>query len=196
MQQIFYSLKNNFTNWDDDRYVENNTQIHTLSSDSLKSMFSTSFEGNYHPITMISYAIEYKAYGTTSKGYIRDNLILNSIISCLAGWLLYMLFGNFLLAFFCALLFGVHTLHTESVVWVSERKDLLYSLFFLASLVSYLYYLKSNRKTSLILLTYLFFLLSLFSKGQAVTLSVVLLVFYWLYNKKIDNYCKNCSGQS
>ncbi len=77
------------------------------------------------------------------------------------------------------LLFGIHPLHVESVAWVSERKDVLYALFFLLSILSYLKYASSNlhkQKTINYSLCLLFFILSLMSKPMAVTLPVVLII--------------------
>jgi tetratricopeptide (TPR) repeat protein len=73
-----------------------------------------------------------------------------------------------------ALFFGVHPLHVESVAWVVGRKDLLYGLFFLGSLVAYCKYL-SSKAARYYVLSLAAFTLSLLSKGQAVTLPVILL---------------------
>jgi tetratricopeptide (TPR) repeat protein len=77
------------------------------------------------------------------------------------------------LAFLTALLFGIATQHVESVAWVSERKDVLYAFFFFLSLLAWLEYVKAGARRwyAFALAT---FALALLSKGQAVTLAVVL----------------------
>lgn len=180
------AMNNKLTNWDDDRYIHNNALITNSDSSSVLNQFKTFYLGNYHPLTMLSYKIEYKYFGLEARGYIRDNIILNSLLSVLVGWFLLLLFGSPIMAFVGAFLFGIHTLHVESVVWVSERKDLLYALFFVAALVSHMYYRKRNNDWKYLALTVLFFFLSLLSKGQAVTLPVVLILLDLYLKIKIN----------
>jgi hypothetical protein len=79
------------------------------------------------------------------------------------------------------LLFGLHPLHVESVAWVSERKDVLYALFYLLSICFYLRYATIEKevrgsRTGNYLLCLVMFVLSLMSKPMAVTLPAVLLL--------------------
>jgi tetratricopeptide (TPR) repeat protein len=84
-----------------------------------------------------------------------------------------------------SLLFGIHPLHVESVAWISERKDLLCTFFFLGSLIIYLAYLKTRGKRFYFLSLFLF-LLSLLSKSMAVTLPLVLFLCDTLLDRKFD----------
>jgi hypothetical protein len=80
---------------------------------------------------------------------------------------------------FVALLFALHPLHVESVVWVAERKDVLSTLFWLLTMYAYVRY---SGKPSLkrYLPVAVFFALGLMAKQMLVTLPVVLLlVDYW-----------------
>ena len=81
------------------------------------------------------------------------------------------------------LIFAVHTLHVESVTWISERKDVLYAMFYFCALWLYILYKKKDN-----LLFYIgsliVFILSALSKGQAVSLTFsVILVDYFLTDK-------------
>jgi hypothetical protein len=96
-----------------------------------------------------------------------------------------MLKGGVLTSLVVSLLFGIHPLHVESVAWISERKDLLCSFFFLGSLVVYLTYLKTRRMRAYFLSLFLF-LLSLLSKSVAVTLPLVLVLCDYLLDRKFD----------
>ena len=49
-------LRNGLLNWDDDKYIQNNLLIRSISFDEI---FSSYVQGNYHPLTMLTYAIEY-----------------------------------------------------------------------------------------------------------------------------------------
>jgi len=84
------------------------------------------------------------------------------------------------------MVFAVHPLHVESVTWISERKDVLYVLFYLAGLITYLKY---TRRPSFknYLLTLLFFILSLFSKTVAVSFPLFLVAFDWYRGRQIFN---------
>jgi tetratricopeptide (TPR) repeat protein len=81
--------------------------------------------------------------------------------------------NNLIIAFTTSLLFGIHPMHVESVAWISERKDVLYSLFFLAGLISYTRYIDKGSKKQY-WLTILWLILSLLSKPAAVIFPVVL----------------------
>src|SRR4051812_26812786 len=59
------ALKNGFVNWDDDRYIQSNPLIYTIN---LKDIFFQYAFSNYHPLTMLTYALEYKLFGISGKG--------------------------------------------------------------------------------------------------------------------------------
>lgn len=177
------STKNDFTTWDDQGYI---TQNPVLGTNSLTDYFTKDrfVMGNYHPITMISYAIEYSFVGLHPRQYHLDNFILHLLNTALVFLLIYLLAG-WQIAAFVAVLFGIHPMHVESVAWISERKDVLYSFFYLASIIFYIYYLK-NKKKLFYASTFLLFALSLLSKGQAITLPIALLLVDYFYQKKFN----------
>ena len=177
-------LKNGFVNWDDDNYIVNNTAISSVSTANLKNIFSSFFVGHYQPLTILSYALDYHFYKLNPYHYHLTNLILHLLNSLLVFYLIYLLSGNIIVSFITAILFGLHPLHVESVAWVSERKDVLYSFFFLLSCITYLYYLTKGNKHKYYILSLFLFLCSLLSKSIAVTLPlVILLLDYYLKRK-------------
>jgi predicted PurR-regulated permease PerM len=124
---IYYkSLNNQLTNLDDDFYITNNAGITTLN---IKSIFSSYVQGNYHPLTMLSYCLEYKYAQLNPKIYHTTNLVLHLLNTLLVFIFIWLLSKQQWVAFITALLFGIHPMHVESVAWVSERKDVLYSFF-------------------------------------------------------------------
>jgi tetratricopeptide (TPR) repeat protein len=180
-------LKNGFVNWDDDKYLTENIAVQNLSLPAVKNVFTSFFAGNYHPLTMMSYLIEFQAFKLEPFGYHLTGLILHLLNSLLVFWLIYMLARKIPVSVIVAVLFAVHPMHVESVAWISERKDLLYSLFFLSSVILYCYYLREGRK-KFYYLSLGVFVLSLLSKAMAITLPVVLiLVDYILYRKPDKN---------
>ena len=140
---------------------------------------------NYHPLTVLSDAIEYKFFGLNPFIYHFDNLLLHLINTFLVFVFIHKLSSRLLVAFVTSLLFGIHPLHVESVTWVSERKDVLYALFFLLALVSWLNYkMKGDRR--FYFLTMILFILSCLSKGMAVTFSIIIILVDYLITKKIN----------
>lgn len=181
------SLKNGFVNWDDDIYVTGNPLIRDSSFKGIIKIFTTLLRGIYKPIALLSFAIEYRFFKLNPAIYHTTNLILH-LINCLLVFLFIFVFdGNLRISFIVTFLFGVHPLHVESVAWITERKDMLYSLFFLSSLISYLYYLKKGKGIKYYYFSLFLFILSLLVKPMGLFLPfVVLLCDYSLgvkYNK-------------
>ncbi|OGS39426.1 MAG: hypothetical protein A2551_00675 [Elusimicrobia bacterium RIFOXYD2_FULL_34_30] len=176
------SLKNDFTNWDDNMLVKENRVIRDLSFKNIKYIFTSYNSGLYDPLVSLSFAIEYKFSKLNPRTYHTTNLILHLFNCLLVFWLFNLISKKVFVSFFVALLFGIHPMHVESVAWISERKDVLYALFFLGAMISYMYYLKNNGKKFFIL-SICIFLLSLMSKTMAVTLPLVLLLIDYIYNE-------------
>jgi len=182
---FFPCLKNDFLNWDDQQYVTENKMITELSWRSIETIFDSIYMGHYHPLTLLSYALEYRFFKLNPFAYHLTNLILHLMNGLLVFWLMMMLKGGVFTSLVVSLLFGIHPLHVESVAWISERKDLLCSFFFLGSLVVYLTYLKTRGRRFYFLSLFLF-LLSLLSKSMAVTLPLVLFLCDYLLDRKFD----------
>ncbi len=179
------SLENDFVNWDDDSYVTENPLIMELSWSSIKGIFSQYLMGHYHPLTLLSYALEFHFFKLNPFAYHLTNLILHLMNALLVFLMILMLKGGILTSLVVSLLFGIHPLHVESVVWISERKDVLYTFFFLGSLIAYLHYSKTKTARAYLLSLFLF-VLSLLSKAMAVSLPVILFLCDYFLGRKWD----------
>ena len=185
------SLNNDFVNWDDEQYVYKNTSITTLHGDSivytLQKIFTTYVVGNYHPLTMLSYCMEYNLYGLNPKAYHTTNLSIHLLNSLLVFVFIYLLNKQRFTALIVALLFAIHPMHVESVAWISERKDVLYSFFYLASLCTYVLYVQSaNRKKALYILTLALFILALLSKAMGVSIPIMFMAIDYYRGTNIN----------
>jgi protein O-mannosyl-transferase len=178
------AIHNELTNWDDNTYIVNNSRLGDFSPEATGKVFSSFFQGNYHPVTLLSLGIDYKIGRNNPVVYHSSNIFLHIVNSLLVLWFLYALTGDLRIAFVSALLFGVHTVHVESVAWVSERKDLLYTAFFLASVICYVKYVVHNRIT-LYVFSFILFCLSALSKGQAVSLPLTIIAIDALMRKNL-----------
>ena len=178
------SLFNHFTNWDDEIYILNNPLIKNFSANGIAGIFSTpEYMGNYHPLTLLSYAFDYYLAGLQPFTYHATNLLLHLGCTVLVFFLLLDLGVKQTGSFFAALLFGIHPMHVESVAWLSAHKDVLYAVFFLGSLICYVRYIqRDNNKWYLFSL--LLFMCSLLSKAVAVVLPVVLLLIDYLLDRR------------
>ena len=177
------SLSNQFIKtWDDNVYVTDNPLITHLNWQSIKGFFTEQRNGTYVPLPLLSWALEFKLFGLNPFYYHLDNLLLHLLCTSLVFYFFISMRLPLTYAAFGALLFGIHPMRVESVAWVTERKDLLFGLFYLGSLITYReFILQKKRKSVYFSLTLLLFVFSLFSKIQAVTLPFsLLLVDYWL----------------
>jgi len=189
------SLENGFV-WDSIEYVINHFfWISSLSTDNIIWMFLSLEVANWHPLTWISWALDYEIFGgLTAWGFHLSSNILHTVNSVLIFFLTLVLFGlnqpatsgfpfrsdnNALIAaFLAALLFAIHPQHVESVAWIAERKDLLFMFFLLLSTFAYVRYVTGvdRAKNRWFNTTLLLYLLALLSKPMAVTFPVVLLL--------------------
>jgi len=176
------ALFNDFATFDDDGYLFDNPFIKNFSLEGVKAIFTSFYMGNYHPLTTITYLIEFHLFGLNPMPYHFLNVFLHLINTFLVFKLIEKLSNNRLTALLVSLLFAVHPMHVESVAWISERKDVLYTLFYFSTLLVYLEYLKSN-KFIFYLIALALFVLSLLSKSAAVTLPVLLIAIE-IYKKR------------
>ncbi len=186
------SFKNEFVDWDDYAYVVDNNLVRNPQETTLKDVFSRPVSLNYHPLTILSLRLNSNICNKCTEGisaapFIKWNVIIHILNTFLVLLLIYCLSQKkIIVAFIVAALFGIHPMHVESVAWVSERKDVLYSFFFLSGLITYLKYqnISNNNKRKYIWLagTFLLFILSCLSKAMAVVFPLVLiLIRFWTY---------------
>lgn len=174
-------LNGEFTNWDDDRYVKENVLIQQGSWGEILSAY---YMGNYHPLALASYAVEYKIWGPNPYVYKLTNLILHILNTLLIFLIAIKLTRRNLLASAAAgFLFALHPMHVESVTWISERKDVLYALFFFAAWFAWLRFRDADDKKWYIAALMLF-ILSCLSKGMAVTFTGVIVLTDFILRKE------------
>lgn len=175
------ALDNNFIFWDDQYYVTENPLITNPNWKSFKTLQTEIISLNYHPLTMVSLWLNAYFSGTDSA---HPYIITNLIIHILSGWLCFLFIyeltnENLFLAAFTSIVFCIHPMHVESVVWVSERKDVLYGFFFLCSTLLYLKYTKTNNP-KFYWLSLVAFIFSCLSKAMAVCLVGILFLIDYL----------------
>ena len=179
------SLQNGFVNWDDQLYVYENPLIFDLAGN-FQKILTEPVAGNYHPLTVLTLAVDYSIAGLNPFQYHMTNLIIHLVNIVLAFWFVHLLSNrNVVVAGITTLFFAIHPMHVEPVVWISSRKDLLYTTFFLFSLIAYLKYLP-KKNLGLLLGSLVLFFLSVVSKPAAVVLPIVLLLIDYLKARPLN----------
>ncbi len=121
------AFQNGFV-WDDTVYIQRNPLIFSLD---LHNIFSSYLAGNYHPFTVLVHAIEYSSFEFNASGYHVVNVLIHLANTLLVFYVVRNISNNLWIGLMAGLFFGIHPMHVESVAWISELKDLLYTLFFL-----------------------------------------------------------------
>jgi protein O-mannosyl-transferase len=142
------ALGGEFVNWDDFDNVVKNTGVHGLGPAQLRWMWTGTVLGHWIPLTWMSFGLNYVLGGLDPRGYHLGNLLLHATSATVFYFIARRLLraagaaagepALSLGAAFAALLFAVHPLRVESVVWVTERKDVLCGFFFLLAVIAYL----------------------------------------------------------
>ncbi|MEK6302784.1 MAG: tetratricopeptide repeat protein [Acidobacteriota bacterium] len=142
---------------------------------------------SYRPIRNLSYALDFGVWGASPFGVHLTNIIIHAGNTLLVFWLVRRISGNRLLvSFLAAAIFAVHPIQTDAVTYISGRRDVLFSLFYIASLHAYLSFRKSRSLKHAGLFVGLW-VLSLMTKEMAVSLPAV--IFVW-------NFCEAWGEQT
>jgi protein O-mannosyl-transferase len=179
------ALFNGFLHWDDFVLVVGNPLITGHDGIRFKDIFLTMVTRAYMPLTILSFGIEHIFFKLNPFFYHLDNLILHIATTLLIYYLFLRLRFSWRASFFAALLFAIHPIHVVSVATVSERKDVLYALFYLLAIHQYLSYLETKRVRPY-LLSIACCLLSLLAKPMALSLPFALFLIEWLYGRKFS----------
>ncbi len=182
------ALSHELLQWDDSMFIVNNPQIRSLDWDHIRVLWTTTEVGAYTPVSRLSYAIDYAIWGAEPFGYHLSAILLHACNAVFVFWIARRLFERSLpgmmgirwSAFFTAMVFALHPLRVESVVWASERRDMLSGFFGLLSTLAYLTHVRTegdpSRRMPWYVLSFSAFVLGCFSKTVLVTLPLVFLI--------------------
>jgi tetratricopeptide (TPR) repeat protein len=178
---VFYQVCTyDFVNYDDQIYVYENQNIQAgITLKAIKWAFTANYANFWHPLTLLSHMLDWQLFGTNAGGHHLTNLIFHIANTLLLFLVLKQMTSALWQSAFVAALFALHPLHVESVAWVSERKDVLSTFFWMLTMWAYLRYVKYPN-VARYLLTLLIFALGLMAKPMLITLPFVLLLLdYW-----------------
>jgi len=178
-------------NWDDPEYLFSNPLV---TNGGFWDLFTSLHRGLYKPLTLATFWLEYHLFGFHAWLSHGINLALHLLNTALVFKLAETLakapsgtknIPGWTVPFITALAFGIHPMHSESVAWVAERKDVLYSLFFLLSMLFYLSY-RENGSRGKYAASCAALLLSLMVKPMGITMPVLLLLVDYFQRRRFD----------
>ncbi len=179
------ALGNDFVNWDDDYNLANNKNTALLTWSNIVKIFSEPVIGNYNPLPILTFAIERSIFGLDPTIYHVNNVLLH--LGCV--FFVYRIFRsldlNAMASAAGALLFGFHPMRVESVAWVTERKDVLFGIFFLSALWYYIQYVRTGYAKKYFYTALVLFFIALFAKIQAVSLPLTLLLVDYYFRRPL-----------
>ena len=177
-------LHSSFVLFDDPTYVTENPNVTGgITQQSVIWAFTKSYASNWHPLTWLSHMLDCEIYGLKPLGHHVTNLLLHIVNSLLLFWLFQKMTGAIWKSAFVAAAFALHPIHVESVAWISERKDVLSALFWMLTILAYIYYVRKPNFGRYILVLAAF-VMGLMSKPMVVTLPFVLVLLdFWPLNR-------------
>jgi len=169
-----------FVDFDDNIYITENTHVMSgLTPEGIRWAFTTAHASNWHPVTWLSHMLDCQLYGMDPGQHHLTSLLFHIMNTLLLFLVLRRMTGNIWPSCFVAVLFAFHPLNVESVAWVSERKNVLSTFFWMLTLWGYARYVE-RPGIGRYLQVLLFFILGLMAKPMLVTLPFVLLLLdYW-----------------
>jgi len=160
----------------DDLAVTESPQVSRgVTWEGLKWAFTHGYASNWMPLTWLSHMLDCELFGLRPAGHHLINVALHATNSALLLVVVHAMTGEFWPATAVATAFAVHPLRVESVAWVSERKDVLSTLFWFLTMLAYLRYVR-RPALGRYLAVALFLGLGLLAKATLVTLPFVLLL--------------------
>ncbi|MGE4490431.1 MAG: tetratricopeptide repeat protein [Kiritimatiellales bacterium] len=164
-----------FVNYDDDLFVyANPLVIEGLTWHGVCEVLTRTDRIFYYPLTMLSFMLDSTLYGLNPFGFHLPNLLLHTVNAFLLFSVLHRMTGSIWRSALAVAVFALHPLRTESVVWITERKDVLSGFFFMLMLSAYCGYVRRPFSWARYLPVFLFYLAGLMSKPMLVTAPVVL----------------------
>ena len=179
-----------FVNFDDDRYVTDNTHVRAgLRWDTVRWAFTSFDEANWHPLTWLSHAFDCQVFGQNPAGHHYVNVLLHALNAVLLFWVLWRATGATGRSWMVAALFALHPINVESVAWVAERKTILSMLFLLLALGAYGLY---SRRPSIgrYAAVAALFACGLMAKPMVITFPFLLLLWDYWPLQRAQNFLK------
>lgn len=157
-----------------------------LSWDEAMTLFVTVSAGWYRPVFYLFLSLCWQLFEGAALGFHIVIMALYVIVTALVGHLSELLTKSRPIGLLTVVIFGIHGVHAEPVLWIASSNELLAGLFVVASMSSYVLYRQSPTKLLWMVGTILFFLLALASKETAVFLPIMFVIYDLLFGVLAD----------
>lgn len=187
------AIRFDYVDYDDGIYVYANQDVlKGFSEGSIHYAFTSIAGGSWMPLTWFTHMLDVEVFGTSPSGPHAVNILLHSLSAVLLFLALRRMTGQLWWSVFVAVVFAIHPLRSESVAWVSERKDVLSTLLMMAGLLAYAKHVESPGGKKLFAVS-VCLLLGLMAKPMLVTFPFVLLLLdYWPLNRLGRDWSSSC----
>jgi len=186
------TINNNFY-WEDTILTKDNVHIRTLRNvgyffhPGYINVYEIGHGNRYRPLRTVSFAVDYFFWQDNPAGYHLTNVVLNALVVLLVGWLFAELANNSIVGLLAGIIFAVHPVHTESVIFVKNRSDIICTIFYLGSLLFFWKYLSEGNLWRYIL-SLVLAVLAFLSKEMAVSLPLVATAIWWWQRRAGKKY--------
>ncbi len=167
--------------WDDDDYVSKN-ELLTAPDGLHRIWFSLDSPSQYFPLVYTTFRMEYAMWGLETTGY----HVVNILLHLANAFLVYLVLRRLSIkgAWLAAAIFALHPVHLESVAWITERKNVLSTLFYLLTVLSWMRF-RDKAEWKYYGLSLVLSALALFAKTTACTIPAALLLVSWIRRERI-----------
>ena len=168
---------------DDPDYVSKNPWIRSITSENISHILGTPYFANYSPAHLFSYMLDYAVAGGSAFAFHLSSNIWAGVVAGFVFLTALALTQNRWISIASAVLFVVHPVHVEAVVWISSRKDLVATAFALPSLLAYLRY-RQDASKKWYAVSLLLFLVAVAGKLSVATFPGVFLAYDYFVEKR------------
>lgn len=178
------ALVNDFVTFDDSVLITRNAAVQRFTLSAVWYFFTSYDPELYVPLTMLSLQLTHAVFGLQPWAFHLGNLALHMISSSMVFLIAERLTGSRGRSLFLAVVFAVHPLNTETVLWAAARKDVLAATFGLVSFWAFLR-LEETHERRFAVLCFSTFALGLLSKVSIVTLPVLFVLMTLMQGERI-----------
>src|SRR3989338_2071245 len=176
-------FQNDFA-WDDFFFITDN--IHITDIKGIPDFFIQPSTGDlYRPVRQAFYAITYQIWGLNTFGYHLNSFLLHFFVTALFYFITLKLTNKSSFSFIAALLFAAHPVHVERITNMTATFDVFGILFLLLAFFFYIIFSQKKNKNNFYL-SIIFYIIALFSSEEAITLILILFLYDFAFNYKIN----------
>ncbi|MBP7830420.1 MAG: tetratricopeptide repeat protein [Kiritimatiellae bacterium] len=188
MALYYPALKCDFVDYDDPLYVTGNAWVRRgLTLEGVLCSFREPVAGIWHPLTMWSHMLDVELFGLNPAGHHLQSLLWHAANTALLFLLLSRVAGGVWPAFAVAALWAAHPLNADSAVWIAERKNLVSTFFWLATIGLYIRFTRRPSPNAMMPVL-AGFALALMAKPMPVTLPFTLLLLDVWPLRRVDGF--------